>query len=107
MVHPGRHPMTVDRLGATPAPAASRSTSTAPTTRTAPTTAARSLDDDFLILVNGWWEPLDFAVPETRPGQTWTPTVDTYEPAGLSLSGPVTAGDHVPVRPRSLIVLQG
>ncbi len=64
-------------------------------------------DDDFLILVNAWWEPLDFAVPETRPGQTWTPTVDTYEPAGLSLSGPVTAGDHVPVRPRSLIVLQG
>ena len=25
------------------------------------------LDDDFLVLVNGWWEPLDFALP--APGQ--------------------------------------
>jgi hypothetical protein len=29
------------------------------------------LDDDFLVLVNAWWEPLDFAIPGTRPGQTW------------------------------------
>ena len=26
------------------------------------------LDDDFLVLVNAWWEPLDFVLPETRPG---------------------------------------
>ena len=29
------------------------------------------LDDDFLMLVNAWWEPLDFTVPPTRPGQIW------------------------------------
>ena len=26
------------------------------------------LDDDFLVLVNSWWEPLDFVLPPTRPG---------------------------------------
>ena len=24
------------------------------------------LDDDFLVLVNAWWEPLDFVLPATR-----------------------------------------
>jgi hypothetical protein len=24
-------------------------------------------DDDFLVLVNAWWEPLDFTLPDTRP----------------------------------------
>jgi hypothetical protein len=26
------------------------------------------LDDDFLVLVNSWWEPLGFVLPPTRPG---------------------------------------
>ena len=26
------------------------------------------LDDDFLVLVNGWWEPLDFTIPAARDG---------------------------------------
>ncbi len=26
------------------------------------------VDDDFLVLVNGWWEPLAFVVPATRAG---------------------------------------
>ncbi|MGB3438380.1 MAG: glycogen debranching protein GlgX [Actinophytocola sp.] len=64
-------------------------------------------DDDFLILVNAWWEPLDFAVPETRPDQAWTPTIDTYEPTGFSLAAPLSPGDHITVHPRSIIVLQG
>jgi glycogen operon protein len=25
------------------------------------------LDDDFLVLVNGWWEPLEFTIPDCRP----------------------------------------
>ena len=24
------------------------------------------LDDDFLVLVNAWWEPLDFVLPQTE-----------------------------------------
>jgi isoamylase len=29
------------------------------------------IDDDLLVLVNGWSEPIDFALPETRPGAAW------------------------------------
>ena len=39
------------------------------------------LDDDFLVLVNSWWEPLDFALPATRPGAEWHAEIDTYDPA--------------------------
>ena len=28
------------------------------------------VDDDFLVLVNAWWEPLEFTVPPTRAGQS-------------------------------------
>ena len=38
------------------------------------------LDDDFLLLVNAWWEPLDFTLPPTRPGQTWLRELDTSTP---------------------------
>src|SRR5262249_19852473 len=27
------------------------------------------VDDDFLLLVNAWWQPLNFVVPVTRTGQ--------------------------------------
>jgi hypothetical protein len=41
------------------------------------------IDDDFLILVNAWWEPLTFTIPVTRPPQdaaqrTWLPELDTH-----------------------------
>ena len=39
------------------------------------------LDDDFLVLVNAWWQPLDFTIPETRRGTTWHTTIDTFDPA--------------------------
>jgi len=64
-------------------------------------------DDDFFILVNAWWEPVDFTVPDTRPDQTWSPTIDSYEPTGFSLATPLSPGDHISVRPRSITVLQG
>ncbi|HEY7594776.1 MAG TPA: glycogen debranching protein GlgX [Actinophytocola sp.] len=64
-------------------------------------------DDDFLILVNGWWEQLAFAIPPTRAGQSWVPVIDTYEPTGLSVAPPVVAGEHLTVRSRSLFVLRG
>jgi isoamylase len=65
------------------------------------------IDDDFLLLINAWWEPLDFAVPDTRPGQAWGPAIDTFEPSGYAVSGRLTANDHITVRPRSIVVLQG
>jgi glycogen operon protein len=66
-------------------------------------------DDDFLVLVNAWWERLDFALPATRPQQTWQVEIDTYEPARPA--GPATdrrqEGDHITVGPRSVVVLLG
>ncbi len=42
------------------------------------------IDDDFLVLVNAWWEPLVFTIPVTRPRQVWQPEIDTYSPAAPS-----------------------
>jgi isoamylase len=65
------------------------------------------LDDDFLVFVNAWWEPLDFVLPITREQASWRIDVDTYDPAapGSSTAAPQGAGDHVTVGPRSIVVL--
>src|SRR6202030_738714 len=38
------------------------------------------LDDDFLVLVNAWWGPLDFTIGPVRPGQAWQLAIDSYDP---------------------------
>jgi isoamylase len=65
------------------------------------------VDDDFLLLVNAWWEPLEFAVPATEPGETWDPELDTYEPQNTTAAAKLTAGDHLTVQPRSIVLLRG
>ena len=69
------------------------------------------VDDDFLVLINAWWEPLDFVIPaKTRDGQAWRTALDSYD---LTLAGPDEAaapqhaGDRVMVGPRSVRVLRG
>src|SRR6202034_3599716 len=65
------------------------------------------LDDDFLVLVNAWGEPLEFVLPTTREGGAGQVEVDAYgltAPAG-SAAAVRDAGDLVAVRPRSLVVL--
>ena len=47
------------------------------------------LDDDLAVLVNAWWEPLDFAVPWTGDDH-WTIASDSYQP--------VNRGSRFPVR---------
>jgi glycogen operon protein len=64
-------------------------------------------DDDFLLLVNAWWQPLDFAVPKTCRDQVWTPVIDTYQPSGTAAPATLAAGETITVRPRSVIVLHG
>ena len=64
------------------------------------------LDDDFLVLVNAWWDPLEFVLPATRPEASWRVEIDTYDPAPPA--GPPAArcaGDHVTAGPRSVVVL--
>jgi glycogen operon protein len=64
-------------------------------------------DDDFLVLANGWWEPLDFVLPVTRPQAEWQAEIDTYElsPPAAPATGQRKEGDHVTVGPRSVVVL--
>src|SRR5208282_1378124 len=65
------------------------------------------VDDDFLVLVNGWWESLEFVLPVTRPQASWQVEIDTYDPTPQigSVRAGRQAGDHVTVGPRSVVVL--
>jgi len=51
-------------------------------------------DDPFLILMNAWWEPLDFTIPEPVRELAWQVEVDTNSPGAagraLDTSAPVT-----------------
>jgi glycogen operon protein len=66
------------------------------------------LDDDFLILVNAYWEELPITIPSVREApQTWFAELDSYDPA-VSAAGtfPKHTGDSVVARPRSVQVLR-
>jgi isoamylase len=63
-------------------------------------------DDDFIVLINAWWEPLDFVLPATRPGARWHAEIDTYEPEAAAAAPERGAGDKVTVGPRSVGVLR-
>jgi isoamylase len=65
------------------------------------------IDDDFLVLVNAWWEPLQFSIPPTQPGQAWLAEIDSYDPVAPASAPQRHAGDLVTVGPRSVIVLRG
>ena len=65
------------------------------------------VDDDFLVLVNAWWEPLEFVLPAARQQAAWHVELDSYDltsPAGPAAASR-TAGDRVAVGPRSIVVL--
>jgi glycogen operon protein len=69
------------------------------------------LDDDFLVLVNAWWEPLAFTIPACRAakpgeGQAWQAEIDTYEAAGPGDAADRHPGDQLKVGPRSITVLR-
>ena len=78
----------------------------------APDTAADGsllYDDDFLVLVNAWWEALDFTIGDCRPGLpppglTWAAVIDTFDPARPGQR--YQTGDKVTVGPRSVQVLR-
>ena len=99
--------MTAGRLGRPAAHSPWPSTSTASDDPDRADDGTLLLDDDFLVLVNAWWEPLDFVLPVTRQNAAWRIAIDTYAPAVASGSAaaPRAAGDHVTVGPRSIAVL--
>ena len=64
------------------------------------------IDDDFLVLVNSWWESLGFVLPRTRPGAQWHTEINSYDPAALAAADAHSAGEQVTVSPRSVLVLR-
>ena len=66
------------------------------------------VDDDFLVLVNSWWEPLEFVLPVTRPQSRWHVEIDTHDPAAPDGAATVAvdAGGRITVGPRSVVVLK-
>ncbi len=65
------------------------------------------IDDDFLLLINAWWQPLNCTLPAACTGQIWSAEIDTYDPVDTGRHGTPTAGDQVTVGPRSILVLRG
>jgi len=63
-------------------------------------------DDDFLVLVNSWWEPLGFTLPATRPHAEWHAEIDSYDPAAPAAAPAHSAGEQVTIGPRSVLVLR-
>jgi isoamylase len=64
------------------------------------------LDDDFLVMVNAWWEPLGFVLPPTRPGAEWHAEIDSYDPEAPARAAKRNASDQVTVGPRSVVVFR-
>ncbi|WP_432135397.1 MULTISPECIES: glycogen debranching protein GlgX [unclassified Streptomyces] len=63
------------------------------------------VDDSFLLLFNGHWEPARFRLPPAAYGERWTVCVDTAEPDGGPDETEYKAGALVRLIPRSLMVL--
>jgi glycogen operon protein len=70
------------------------------------------VDDDFLLVVNAWWEPLDVVIPEV--GGRWHTAIDTFTGevhghspiAGEPLAPGQAPGETRRVGPRTLVVLR-
>ncbi len=68
------------------------------------------VDDDFLLVFNGWWEALEVTLPAARPCQRWTVELDTYDasrPTDSDRSLELVAGSGITVGARSMVVLRG
>jgi glycogen operon protein len=66
------------------------------------------LDDDFLILVNAYWEDVEFKLPEVREyQQTWFVELDSHDPQiNSSSESERHTGDSVVAHSRSVRVLR-
>jgi isoamylase len=65
---------------------------------------SRLVDDDFLVLVNGWREPVDFKIPPERTHQQWSVELETL-PTGVEPNQGLV-GDVLTVGPESVVILR-
>ena len=65
------------------------------------------LDDDLLLVVNGWSEPLTFTLPDLGSPKAWQCEVNTYTGDAGKAAGPaLAAGSTLVAEPRSLVLLR-
>jgi glycogen operon protein len=62
-------------------------------------------DDPFLLMLNAWWEPLSFTVPDSWRNLSWQVEVDTYEPGAAGRA--IDPASPVTVNGRALMLLRG
>ncbi|MEU6257101.1 glycogen debranching protein GlgX [Streptomyces sp. NPDC047043] len=65
----------------------------------------RVVDDSFLLLLNSYWEPMEFLLPDVTYGERWTTLVDTAVPLGTPDETEHKAGSTMTVEARSLVLL--
>ncbi|GAA3845338.1 glycogen debranching protein GlgX [Streptomyces phyllanthi] len=65
----------------------------------------RVVDDSFLLLLNGYWEPMTFRLPDITYGERWTTRIDTAEPQGPPDESEHKADTELTVESRSLVLL--
>ena len=64
------------------------------------------VDDSFLLLFNGHYEPIEFKLPTKRFGTRWQFVLSTAEPEVVDGSRSYTARAAVPGESRSVLVLR-
>ncbi|ODQ86436.1 glycogen debranching enzyme GlgX [Mycolicibacterium flavescens] len=65
----------------------------------------RVVDDSFVLCFNAHYEPIDFAMPEKKFGESWRAVIDTAAD-GDDEATVVAAGEKVTVAARAVVVLQ-
>ncbi|MFJ1969725.1 glycogen debranching protein GlgX [Streptomyces sp. NPDC087903] len=63
------------------------------------------VDDSFLLLLNSYWEPVDFRLPDATYGERWTTLIDTGDPQGAPDESEHKAGTELTVEARGLVLL--
>jgi isoamylase len=61
-------------------------------------------DDPFLVMLNAWWEPLDFSLPESLRDLSWQLEIDTANPGASG--GRLDSSAAVTLTGRSLTLLR-
>jgi glycogen operon protein len=69
-----------------------------------------SVDSSFFLILNAFWEQIDFVVPDGRFAQGWTPMIDTARETDPFFDDPgsgvaLEPGDHLTVEGRSAVLL--
>ena len=63
------------------------------------------MDDSFLMLLNSYWEPMEFQLPDDTYGERWTTLIDTSDQQSPPDEVEHKAGTAVLIERRSLVLL--